>query len=385
MSSERRRIDGVHQGRTPHLTSLRWGGTILELSSEALADVVWASRHFYADAHLDAPVSDGASAMASVAARLAEPAELESLRASAESCGTTLTVRDFIESEYHLHELENGDRAWVRSRGGGEVDHVLVQPHEGRNWVIHHVDTKGTPFRALTRVARELVRQNLLSVPSVPLHAAAVSDAEQGVLLVGASGAGKTTLALGLVCRGWSFLSNERSYIHRDGGGFTLNGFPAVVRVGVGTARMLRLDSGLETNATRPQEVFDASGGVSHAATERNSRLKFEITNFDVASRLGGPCRSSAPLAAVVVLEACETDQPTLHPVDVKSAFEALKSQMFDPDPSWPDDWLQVGRQFALDERTSIIRSLFAAVPVVRLRWRPGQLDEAHGLLDGLL
>lgn len=48
------------------------------------------------------------------------------------------------------------------------------------------------------------------------LHAATLSFEGQGVLLVGTSGVGKSTLAAGLVSRGWTYLSDEFALIDPD-------------------------------------------------------------------------------------------------------------------------------------------------------------------------
>ncbi|HOJ76042.1 MAG TPA: hypothetical protein PLQ89_10245 [Phycisphaerae bacterium] len=48
------------------------------------------------------------------------------------------------------------------------------------------------------------------------IHAATMSLDGQGVILAGAPGQGKSTLAAGLLARGWSYLSDEFALIHPD-------------------------------------------------------------------------------------------------------------------------------------------------------------------------
>ena len=50
-----------------------------------------------------------------------------------------------------------------------------------------------------------------------PLHAFAAAWGEQGILLVGTSGSGKTTAGLALVRAGWGFLANDHTLLMRNG------------------------------------------------------------------------------------------------------------------------------------------------------------------------
>lgn len=87
-------------------------------------------------------------------------------------------------------------------------------------------------------VAGLLVRYALAQVCShFLLHAGALSWQEQGILLTGDSGAGKTTLTLALQERGFVFLSDETGAVERESG--RLHPFPRLPhrRTGVEAAR----------------------------------------------------------------------------------------------------------------------------------------------------
>lgn len=74
-------------------------------------------------------------------------------------------------------------------------------------------------------LAELLVRYALAQVCShFLLHAGALSWQEQGILLAGDSGAGKTTLTLALQQQGFAFLSDETGAVEREGG--RLHPFP---------------------------------------------------------------------------------------------------------------------------------------------------------------
>jgi hypothetical protein len=65
-----------------------------------------------------------------------------------------------------------------------------------------------------------------------PIHAACVSQGNRGVLLCGDSGAGKSTLAYACARRGWTYVTDDGSYLFRR---------RASERLVVGNARRIRL------------------------------------------------------------------------------------------------------------------------------------------------
>jgi hypothetical protein len=101
---------------------------------------------------------------------------------------------------------------------------------------------KGFAFCRLTRAAAarrswmrfhylETIAYSTLAVLYLaPVHAACVARAGFGVLLAGASGAGKSSLALACARAGWTFLSDDASFVERGGDGLTLIGKPYQIR-----------------------------------------------------------------------------------------------------------------------------------------------------------
>src|SRR5205807_9120065 len=71
-----------------------------------------------------------------------------------------------------------------------------------------------------------------------PVHAACVARKGQGVLLSGASGAGKTTLAYFCAKKGWTYVSDNESWLVRAGGRMLL-GNPRRIRFRESVAELL--------------------------------------------------------------------------------------------------------------------------------------------------
>ncbi|MHC5115157.1 MAG: hypothetical protein ACYTGP_12105 [Planctomycetota bacterium] len=93
----------------------------------------------------------------------------------------------------------------------------------------------------------------------VQLQAATLVSEGRGVILVGPTGAGKSTLAAGLIARGWRSLSDELALVHARTG--LLHPFPKAVCVTSGSmpvTRKLGLSPGKgELGYIRPADVDD--------------------------------------------------------------------------------------------------------------------------------
>ncbi len=104
-------------------------------------------------------------------------------------------------------------QAWLDVRAGAGVAHLWATD---ARWLISH------PLLTIALV--ELLKRRSLFA----LHAAAMATADGAVVLFpGASGAGKTTLALGLLRLGWGFLGDDMVFLNED----MVLGFPDEVDV----------------------------------------------------------------------------------------------------------------------------------------------------------
>ena len=59
-----------------------------------------------------------------------------------------------------------------------------------------------------------------------PVHGAGLANGEQGILIPGFTGSGKTTLSIALLRKGFRFLSDDRSLLRENEAGFELLAFP---------------------------------------------------------------------------------------------------------------------------------------------------------------
>jgi hypothetical protein len=97
-----------------------------------------------------------------------------------------------------------------------------------------------------------------------PVHGACVARNGRGVLLCGASGAGKTSLAYFCARHGWTYISDNESWLVREGGGRMLLGNPNRIR--------------FRDNA---RDLFPELGGLE-SAQDTNGKLSIAMAPADI-------------------------------------------------------------------------------------------------------
>ncbi|MFI9724660.1 hypothetical protein ACIHFE_34405 [Streptomyces sp. NPDC052396] len=119
---------------------------------------------------------------------------------------------------------------------------------------------------AAARLAREVVRGQLVADGWSILHASAVVRDGQTVLTLGDKGAGKTTVGLLLARAGWQLLANDRVFIRRENDRLRVLPWPSAAAIGLGLLDALgwydqvreRVQRGEQLHPTQHQKVTDA-------------------------------------------------------------------------------------------------------------------------------
>lgn len=162
---------------------------------------------------------------------------------------------------------------------------MLVDTGRGRaaGWVdLTAAGKLGWPLGDFLNPALELLRPHGVYL----CHAALVSAGDAGVLLAGASGAGKSSLAQRLVAAGFDFVADDRCFLARRGGRFHASGVSRLAHVAV---------AGAEPGGKRAIDM------VRTYPTRCRSGCRLELLLF--LSRGGGRYTRVAPLAARPALE----------------------------------------------------------------------------------
>jgi hypothetical protein len=150
----------------------------------------------------------------------------------------------------------------------------------GSGFLVVSRKTVGERKRFRWLFLESLVYAMLVYRAATPLHAACVERAGRGLLLCGPSGAGKSTLAFACARRGWSFVSDEASFLVREGSGYTVAGRPRSVRLRGDAARWFEM-----LNTCKPR-------------THTNGKLSLELATADFQV----PCSSFCDPRALIRL-----------------------------------------------------------------------------------
>jgi hypothetical protein len=178
-----------------------------------------------------------------------------------------------------------------------------------------------------------------------PVHAACVVRNRRGVLLSGASGAGKTTLAYFCAKKGWTYVSDNESWLVRSGG-----------RQLLGNPRRIRF----RESAT---DLFPELKG-QQAAPHANGKMSIEVCPDGLETAY--QCDAER-----VVFLARQSGAPTsLRPVRSEVALEHFLSQI----PVY-EDWVREEQQISLNR--------IAELDPVELR--SSDLDSAWRALESLV
>lgn len=203
-----------------------------------------------------------------------------------------------------------GGRAWLHVRAGLGLAQLRATEE---SWLVSH------PLLTIALV--ELLKRR----SRFALHAAAMARSDGAVVLFpGASGAGKTTLALGLLRQGWGFLADDMVFLNDH----TVLGFADEVDVSEHTAALF---PDLAPALHRP-----AAGG-------RSKRPLLIEEAFDAP-----PVRSGRP-AAIVFPRVGVDDESRLTPIGSDEALVELAPNVLLTDA--------VASQAHLDALGSLVRS----------------------------
>jgi hypothetical protein len=164
----------------------------------------------------------------------------------------------------------------------------------------------------------------------VPLHCACLDRGGEALLLAGASGTGKSTLAVALSRLGFSVVSDGWTYIGRDGDQLTAHGISAPVKL-------------LPDAVTYFPELRDFKAGVAS-----NGELAFEV---DLADTFRARIRQQSTPRWVMFLERVASQGCEIVPYDSNAAQVFLQDTL---------ERLPVQLQEATDTRAALVASLAA-------------------------
>ncbi len=180
----------------------------------------------------------------------------------------------------------DGERIVRKDRTG-----VVIRLH-GRDW--HMEGPLSRNFSQVVNAIGAMFGIRALNRGGAMLHASYVARDGRGLAVIGQSGAGKSSVAVRLLERGFDFVSNDRLIVERSGSAILGTGLPKLPRVNPGT-----LLGGEGTS-----RVLDEVTRRRYSAMPREELWKVEDKyDLDVSATLGRRWLLAAPVAAILVLD----------------------------------------------------------------------------------
>ncbi|MDQ1304799.1 MAG: hypothetical protein QG671_627 [Actinomycetota bacterium] len=217
-----------------------------------------------------------------------------------------------------------GRVSWWRPETGSHLpeDHLYAKDATGRLHILLHPGT-GRGERYVLRVIREVVLRCAEHRGWSAFHAAAAAVDGHGVLIAGASGAGKTTVLTALAAHHRAdLIGSDRVVVTEQAA--HLVGVPITVRIAAGTLSALPPRSGLPPHSTLPADF-----GTAHKAA---------CTPQDFAQAFTARVRETAPLRLIVLPQLCDDDREMAIAFPPPAAArDALTAVCCTPDD---EDWL---------------------------------------------
>ncbi|MER7048081.1 hypothetical protein [Streptomyces jumonjinensis] len=285
---------------SPYATRITTADRAVTVTSDVLSIPAWSQRYFGSWWN---------------AAEFSGPATGQVVAADVDAAELSRLTRDVLD---HPHESTQyaGSAMLYRRDGDGTVTAAQpgrdlafrYQPDERRLRIAGGDDTPVAT--AAARLARELLRSQLLADGWTILHASAAVQDGHTVLTLGGKGAGKTTTALLLARAGWRLLANDRVFVRPEDGGVRVLPWPAAAAIGLGLLDALGLYDGVRgrvlagerLHPTQHQRVTDAltSGSREPLFNERGKELKPQFFPDQLDTWLGMPLAAEGRAAHVL-------------------------------------------------------------------------------------
>lgn len=370
-----------------------------DLSKVPAADIEWftvalhvhtddaRSRAYVADQHHAAASSITPSARSDIT--LYATANRQLLDHIGHSVAGQVVIRreSFAEWWYDCWSTADGD--WIEFAGKGhEHAHALLS-RDFRAWAVVVADPHDLGV-VVTRTIRELVRESLLDYNALMLHAAsAVLPGGAGLVLAGASAAGKTSTAVHVARAGGHCIGTDRTLVLPMEEAWVAVGLPMSTRLGLGAIHSMGVVDELRRRSLIRHEDGFVNSHLNPDLIQFGSKTKLSFSNAEVLAFFGGGFCPAARIDAVVLLAYHQHNTPVLIRLEEpQQAADALREHVLTPDPAYRSRWLtREGTPETQVDAPAQLADFVARCRVAQLTWNPAShgTDEIVGWLSKTL
>lgn len=344
--------DSELSGASMFVTTAPWWPYQFRVSSADPELLRWVHQHL-ACTVTAVPIPPGTPEITISAA--ADPGEARRLSSTGQDPDST--VEGFPGTWWDVAPTADG-MVWRH----GADDHLVVITRTGpQRWTVTAAQFQAAALTTL-RVIRELVRARLVDLGGMPVHGSLAAGAGlPGTLLVGPSGAGKTTLALSMARRrGWVVSTDQTTLVPAAGDQLLGVGSPVAHRVGAGA-----------THALSPwPSLLDAPVLRRDSRSPGLSATKAWLTGAEADVLLGVSSAPAAPLDRVVLLRRHDNLDAQRSGWHRPATAHAVRAEFRDVDPAAAGFWLTGPATDPAPGRDRLDQ-LVRRLPLTVLSWDP--------------
>ncbi len=193
--------------------------------------------------------------------------------------------------------------------------------------------------RWLTRIVRDVVTRYAKADGSLVLHSSAFVYGQRAYLVIGDSGAGKSTTAVALarLLRGAAWMGNDRMHLDRVDEHYRVTACPLPLAINKGS---------LDAMGITDYGAWSLHAGLPRRGSDWDQFMgedKMKLSSREVERYLGVPVSALAPLAGVIFPQ-IDRDRPySCGPADLAHAGAVIGRNCFSADDNlYGQDWLEI-------------------------------------------